>query len=99
MDSYEVCDCYWLACLQLGRRTEYELSKLHLLQIDHFINTIPNYIVYWLYLWHCLVLFVGKVGDWKNYLSKEQDDKLNVKIALKLKHSGLFFHYTETDLS
>lgn len=41
----------------------------------------------------------GKVGDWKNYLSKEQDDKLNVKIALKLKHSGLFFHYTEAELS
>lgn len=46
-----------------------------------------------------MVLLIGKVGDWKNYLSKEQDDKLNVKIALKLKHSGLFFHYTEAELS
>lgn len=41
----------------------------------------------------------GKVGDWKKYLSKEQDDKLNVKIALKLKQSGLFFQYAEADIS
>lgn len=57
-----------------------------------YINTIPNHIDY-------IYDIVGKVGDWKNYLSKEQDDKLNVKIALKLKHSGLFFHYTEAELS
>lgn len=61
--------------------------------------TLYQIISFIYYIWHCLVLFIGKVGDWKNYLSKEQDDKLNVKIALKLKHSELFFHYTEAELS
>ncbi|XP_062609824.1 sulfotransferase 4A1-like [Saccostrea cucullata] len=39
----------------------------------------------------------GRIGDWQNYLSKEQDERLNVKIALKLRQTGLFFQYTDPD--
>ncbi|XP_048767572.2 estrogen sulfotransferase-like [Ostrea edulis] len=37
----------------------------------------------------------GKVGSWQNQLSAEQDKRMNVKIALKLRDSGLLFQYSD----
>lgn len=85
-------DCYWHVYNWIeGQNMSYQ----NYLYICRQIISLTLYQI----ITKCLVLFIGKVGDWKNYLSKEQDDKLNVKIALKLKHSGLFFHYTEAELS